>query len=130
MSGYSFKVEKESNLARALCDLIKYADKNDVIVTDLDKRDWNIYISFSSYGLPGSAYCEAYGTPAKAQLIINLYNHATKMYTWGCFNRGVHKLVKAQGKAESVFAFLKSELLNISEKYEELCKSVTKASKA
>lgn len=129
MSGYSFQIERESELARSLCELIRCSDKNDIIVSDLDEREWNVYISFSSYGEPESAYCEAHGSPAKAQLIINLHsNHTTRMYTWGCFNRGVHKLVKAQGKAETIFDSLKSDLLNIADKYEELCKSVAKAS--
>ena len=123
MKGYSFLVESDSAIAKDLCELIRISDRRKYIVSDLDKREWTVFISFTSGDMPTSAFCEAYGTPAKVQLIVNLDPWVPNMYTWGCFNRGIHKLETVRGAVEPVYESLKEKILSVAEKYESLIDS-------
>lgn len=120
MKGYSFLAEPDSGVAKDLCELIRLSDKRKYIVRDLDMREWTVFISFTSGNAPTSAFCEAHGTPAKVHLVVNLDLQAPDMYTWGCFYKGIHKLERVQGKVVPIYESLKSKLLSIAWKYDEL----------
>ena len=125
MKGYSFFVEGDTSIGKALSELVMLADKKSYIVSGFGQKGWSVFISYASYGDTTSAFCEAHGSPAKVQIIVNLDRTLPNMYTWGCFNKGFHKIEKVQGKAEPVFELLKEKFLSIADRYDELIESTT-----
>lgn len=69
-------IRRNTELAKLLCAMLRSCDGKNILVSDLEKRDWHIHFSHSAYGSLTSAFCEVVGSPAKGQLIIDMYPNA------------------------------------------------------
>ena len=106
---------KFTKLAYGTIEKKKYNLNNDIA-----QRPWFVTINFAAYGTPTTALCEAEGTPAKVQLVIDLYNDNSTSFVVGCFHLGYHIHMKCPKSLHETLNYITQELKGLAGLYENI----------